>query len=239
MYFPAVRFSDNLSVLRLKLHQYSQVCYLCLWRNLAVIVYKPYSIITSIVSKLIINQQDFFLRKATFSLSGSLLDRINSQKTEISLILFLLFHWHKRTNKCTIICVFQELSHTDGHTDAFVLFWPIHFHSISRSAAACYPILTVNCVPEAGTTLRAARHTYSHTLYVNQKHTLVSLSLSHAHTHKRKTHSGQKNFEESAEWFVQQLDPLRDSHHQFPSAHTHTHNQKVWTLDYCLFILLL
>lgn len=98
VYFPAVRFSDNLSVLRLKLHQYSQVCYLCLWRNLAVIVYKPYSIITSIVSKLIINQQDFFLRKATFSLSGSLLDRINSQKTEISLILFLLFHWHKRTN---------------------------------------------------------------------------------------------------------------------------------------------
>lgn len=138
-------------------------------------------------------------------------------------------------------CVFQELSHTDGHTDAFFLFWPIHFHSINRSAAACYPILTVNCVPEAGTTLRAARHTYSHTLYVNQKHTLVSLSLSHAHTQKKNTQRTEKLWGIcwvvcSATWSPPRLTP---SVPERTHTHTHTHNQKVWTLDYSLFILLL
>ncbi len=50
----------------------------------------------------------------------------------------------------------------------------------------------------------------------------LSLSLSHTHTQKRKTHSGQKKFEESAEWFQQQPDPLSDSHCPL-SESTHTH----------------
>lgn len=46
-------------------------------------------------------------------------------------------------------------------------------------------------------------------------------SVSYTHSHKRKTHSGQQNFEESAEWFGRQPDPLNKT--RTISFYTHTH----------------
>lgn len=81
-------------------------------------------------------------------------------------------------------------------------------------------------MPEAGTTLRAARHTYSHTLYVNQKHTLVSLSLSHAHTHTKEKHTAdRKTLRNLLSGLFSNLIPSA-THTISSRAHTHTRTIK-------------
>lgn len=67
---------------------------------------------------------------------------------------------------------------------------------------------------------------HTHTRARTYTHIHIKLMAYTCLSHKRKIHSGQKNFVESAEWLVRQPDPLCDAHHQlFESMNTHAHTK--------------
>lgn len=137
----------------------------------------------------------------------------------LPVFLFALRHWQAHAQMYRVSFSSPEATDTVMSRYATPLTRS-HFDPVTSTPSIGQLLLvTLAWQLTRGLRLGRIRH-WGETHWIWSWHLPHSHAHTHAHNHARKTHCGQKNFEESAEWLEGQPDPLSDSHHQL-SESTH------------------